>query len=317
MVGYIEEEGDIDSDNSHEGGYGSVTEREPSSRSHSRSHRRGSRVGVDSCRSERRSSSHSGHSGYRSSSVGHSAVRGEQSARSGRLTFRPVPESFGHDVKITRRASVEEGHNVTVFAPVSHSDRVSHSGEGVHGGQGGGRGGGADHGFFVDRGIVAISEQSKSFDTDDSTDVEHRRRPRVSGSKKKRKNKRPGGVAAVGAAMTLTAEASAIVNAKSPAPNEATPSSLTTKAHDEEGAMPEFAPALALETTAPLAPWSAAPVLPVSGRAQEKSSRMRILPSDKPVALDHPVTKNTSSLSSSKVKFVAGYTLPPTAWVGG
>ena len=310
MVGYIEEEDDIDSNNSHEGGYGSVTEQEPSSRSHSRSHRRASRVGVDSCRSERRSSSHLGYSGYRSSSVGHWAVRGEASARSGRLTFRPVPGSFGHDENLTSRASVEEEHNVTVFNPVGHSDRVSQSGEGVHGGQGGSRGGGADDGFLVDRGSVAISEQSESFDTDGSTDVEHRRRPRVSGSKTKRKNKGPGGVAAVGAAMTLTAEASAIVNAKSPAINEATPSSLTTKGHDDEGAMPEFAPALALETTAPLAPWSAAPVVPISGRSQEKSSRMRMLPSDKPVALDHPVTKNTHSLSSSKVEFVAGCTLP-------
>ena len=305
MVGYIEEEDDIDSDSIHEGGAASGTELEPSRRSYSRSRRLASRVGFDSGRSERRSSSHSA---YRSSSVGHLAVGGERSVRPGRLTFGPVPGSFGHDVNITRRTPVEEEHKVTVFDPIGHSDRVGRGGEDSRGGHGGGRGGGEGGGFLINRGRAAISEQSKSSDTDGTTDEEQQRLPRVSVRKKKKKNKGPGGVAEVGAAMTLTTEASAIVNAKSPAPNEAMESSLTTKGHDEEGEMPDFTPELALEVTAPLAPWSAPPVSPVLGWTQEKPPVMRTTSSDRPVALDHPVTRNTGSLSSRKVYFVAGCT---------
>ena len=361
VVGYIEEEDDMETDKSDEdedgGGGGSSSGADDFSGRLPTWLHRPSQSGSDSEGNERRATTRAP---YRNPRAAHMPLASQPSVRSGRLASWPGPASSGDEADGSRRKSFERGRRTSILRPAVFSD----------GGGGSGSDNNADDG-----------ERKETLVSDGSNDGEHRRPSSTpAGDSKmrwknaaaavtKRANSKPlrmksfgvdagsddelgrklasthdskkglqrGGTAAVGPAMTLSAEAAAIANAASPPPKtppvgtrngaEAVPGGkavLKTPPVGTRNGAEEVSGGKAVlpaeQVTTPFWAISAAPVSSVSsrrperspsgrrqdrspsGRWQDQSPSARSKSFVKPVALDHPVTGNgTASPPGTKV----------------
>ncbi|CAM9174754.1 unnamed protein product, partial [Laminaria digitata] len=271
VVGYIEEEDDLDTDRSDDdddgdgGGGASSGADDFSSRLPTWLHRP-SQSGSDTEGNERRGATSRVPSYRRSPSDGHVPLASQPSVRSGRLASWPGPASSGDESEGGKRKSVDKGRRAAIARPVVFSD-------------GGGGGGGSGSEDVVERKEALVSDGEndgeqkrpmKSFGHDivgGGSDDEVGRKSGTHDSK--RALRRAGSNVAVGAAMTLSAEAAAIANADSPPPK--TPPERT-----RNGTRTTVAAAgKAATPTRPLGAASPAPVSSVSGRWAERSPSVR------------------------------------------
>ena len=291
MVGYIEEEDDIDTDMSDEDEDGDVnssgTDLESSDRQYSRmAHQLSYLSGADGNSIEKRASSRASH---KNPYFSRAFFGGEQSINSGRLASWP-----GDDVDSSRRKSLERGARSVGPKPVDS-----------RGGGASGNGSGSD----------SVNERGKSFITHSSTS-RHKRPSKAPGGKQQ---KAPGSATTVGPTVTLSAEAAAIVNASSPPPKAPSPSKAPERVDRRAAVGAEFG-------VGPRAEEFALPFVPASppsdasgpGRRRGDFSLVRSMSFSKPVELGHPVERITTVSSTTKVPCATDFPsiLPYWMWGG-
>lgn len=330
-MGYIEEEDDLETDESDEdedgdGGGASSGPEDLSSRLHTWLHRP-SQSGSDNEGNEKRAPTRGP---YRSPRAAHLPLSSQPSMRSGRLASWPGPASSGDEAEGSKRRSSERGRRAAIPRPVVFGDG---------GGGAGGAGGGSGSDNNAD-----VGERKEPLGSDGSNNGEQRRPAStpLSDSKMKwkaaaaavikRANSKPlrmksfghdagsddesgkksstpqdskkglprGGSVAVGAAMTLSAEAAAIANAESPPPK--------TPVLPGGNATPPFGEASLAPVSSVSGRWSERSPSgrrqdrSPSGRRQSRSPLARSKSFMKPVELDHPVIGNgTTPPSGNRV----------------
>ena len=274
MVGYIEEEDDLETDRSDEdedGGWGSSgADLGFLNRSSLRTGRISSLSGSDSDGNDRYGSSRTSRISRRST---HKSLGGEKSSRSVRLASWSGPASSGGAVS---KKSFEGGRRSSSYRP-----RGRRTGSGSDG-----SGSGSDS--------YAVDEQRKSSNSDGSTEGDRRRKFGVSKGKTK---KAPGSVLPVGPAVRLSVQAAAIVNTKSP--TSTGPELPTTGQNEMEGGT-DAVPSVPVDTSkTELSP--AMPVSSMPDRSRRRSSASSIS-QNRPVELDHSVETNITPAFNPKVK---------------
>lgn len=284
-MGYIEEEDDIETGNSDEdeegGGASSGADGGFFSRSFLHASRVSSHSGSDSEGNDRRGLSRASHRSRRSSRLSISSrpsLGREKLGHTGRLASWSGPALSGDEVEGRRP---------------SGGRRVSSRGTPRRRRTAGGSGG-------SESGSDSVAEHSKAYSSDGSTDGERRRHLSASENKSKAK-KTPGDMVPVGAAVTLSAEAAAIVNSKSP---PATKPELPTTGENEAEEKNDDVPVVAVDTSK--SGLSSATL--VSPRPDQPRKRLstRSISSNRPVELDHPVEIHPSASFKAKVECTTG-----------
>lgn len=285
-MGYIEEEDDLETDSSDDdddnGGASIGADLGFLNRSFLHARRTISLSGSDSEGNDRRSSSRILH---RSRRLARTSLGRKKSSHSGRLASWSGPTSSGDEVD--SRKSFEGGRRSSSYR--AQGRRTS----------GGSSGSGSGSDSF------AGDERRKSFRGKGSTEGEHWKQLSVSDGKMRKMHGVHGGIAPVGAAVTLSAKAAAIVNATSP-PATATAPELPTRGQNEtevEGKSDDV-PSVPVDTsTAELTPVKS--VSPMSNQPRKRSSA-RSISINRPVELEHPVVMRTSTSFNTKVKCTTG-----------
>ena len=159
----------------------------------------------------------------------------------------------------------------------------------------------------------SVHERRESFSTDGSTDSQQKR---SSVAPEGKNNKVPGDIMPVGATMALSAQAAAILNARSPVPKTPPPPPppplpppLPARVYMDAAGGAEFGDMPVVEGgTLPFVRTPAALVSSVSGRWQKPLSWVRKTSFNRPVELEHPIERNTAVPSRYKVTLFS--TLP-------
>lgn len=165
----------------------------------------------------------------------------------------------------------------------------------------------------------SVLERRESVSTDGNTDSQQKR---SSGVPEGKKNKAPGDVVPVGATMTLSAQAAAIINARSPIPKTPPPlpppplpPPLPARVYMGAAVGAEFGIVPVVdEDMLPVMSAPVASVSSVSGRWQQSSSRVRTMSLNRPVELEHPIERNTAVPSRTKVMFFFTGSRPYHRW---
>lgn len=283
-MGYIEEEDDLETDRSDDdddnGGASIRADLGFLNRSFLHARRTISLSGSDSEGNDRRSSYRILH---RSRRLARTPLGRKKSSPSGRLASWSGPTSSGDEVD--SRKSFEGGRRSSSYR--AQGRRTS----------GGSSGSGSGSDSF------AVDERRKSFRGNGSTDGEHWKQLSVSDGKMRKMHGVHGGMVPVGAAVTLSAKAAAIVNATSP---PATGPELPTSGQngtEVEGKSDDI-PSVPVDTsTAELTPVKS--VSPLPNRPRKRLSA-RSISLNRPVELEHPVVMRTSPSFNTKVEWTTG-----------
>lgn len=281
-MGYVEEEDDLETDRSDEdadnGGASSGADLGFFNRSFLHARRTASLSGSDSEGNDRRGLSGTSH---RSRRLAHTPLGREKSSHSGRLASWSGPASSGDEVE--SRKYFERGRRSSSHK--AQSRRTS--------------GGSSESGSGSDS--FAGDERRKPFRSNGSIESERRKQLSLSDGKMK---KIPRGLIPVGASVTLSAKAAAIMNAKSP---PATRTELPTRGPNETKVEEKSDTVSSSPVdTSPAEISLVTPVSPMPDRSRTRLSA-RSISLNKPVELDHPVVLRTTSSFNSKVECITGY----------